>query len=333
MTHKIVEVTAPAPLADELCALAERRDVDVLRVWQASKGKCTVTLLAADDLRQTLLDDIHARLEDEDGWRVLVLDVSAVIPDPQQEEDDEDRVVDKSDTRSREELYNEVAKGARLDATRLLLVVISALVASAGMVKGSVAVVIGAMVIAPLIGPLLALTLATTLGDAQLILRAARSAGLGVAVSILGGLAFALLFPFDPAAPEIVSRTEVGFDNVGLALASGAAAALSLTAGVSGALVGVMVAVALLPPAATVGMLLGKGLASAASGAALLLAVNVAAVTLAGQLVLLAQGVRPRTWYENKNAKQSVRISLVFWTCALAALGLLIWLRGRTFLG
>src|SRR5690606_12381407 len=152
-----------------------------------------------------------------------------------------------------------------------------------------------------LIGPLLALTLATTLGDGPLILKAVRTSATGIMLAILVGVLFVLVIPFDPSAKPIIANTKVGFDNVGLALASGAAAALSVTTGISGALVGVMVAVALLPPAATVGMLLGAGLLFAASGAALLLAVNVAAVTLAGRVVLLVQGVRPRTWFEKKN--------------------------------
>ena len=83
----------------------------------------------------------------------------------------------------------------------------------------------------------------------------------------LTGLTFALLLSvvigwlwpvFSPNA-EILARTDVGFDGVVLALASGAAAVLSLTSGVASALVGVMVAVALLPPTATLGMVLASG--------------------------------------------------------------------------
>ena len=70
----------------------------------------------------------------------------------------------------------------------------------------------------------------------------------------------------DLASEELLARTDVGFDGVVLALASGAAAVLSLTSGVASALVGVMVAVALLPPTATLGMMLATGQTELAAG-------------------------------------------------------------------
>ena len=64
----------------------------------------------------------------------------------------------------------------------------------------------------------------------------------------------------DPASGELISRTKICLDGVALALAAGAAAALSVTSGLSSTLVGVMVAVALLPQTATVGIMLGLGI-------------------------------------------------------------------------
>ena len=64
-----------------------------------------------------------------------------------------------------------------------------------------------------------------------------------------------------------------------LALASGAAA-LSLTTGLSSVLVSVMVAVALLPPAVTLGLMLGYGDFNLALGAGLLLAINLVCVNM-----------------------------------------------------
>ena len=67
-----------------------------------------------------------------------------------------------------------------------------------------------------------------------------------------------------------------------------------------------MVAVALLPPTATMGMLLGAGHTELASGAMLLLAVNVVCVLLSAMSVFLLKGVKPRTWLERTKAKQSL---------------------------
>jgi len=101
------------------------------------------------------------------------------------------------------------------------------------------------MVIAPLLGPNIALALAATLGETPLIWTSLRTnlAGLGLALGL--SLIIGLIFPADLNSQELISRTFVGIDSVVLALASGAAAVLSLTTGLSSVLVGVMVAVAI----------------------------------------------------------------------------------------
>ena len=129
---------------------------------------------------------------------------------------------------------------------------------------------------------------------------------------------------FDAEQTFLLAQTEAGLENVALSLASGVAAALSLTSGVSGVLVGVAVSVALLPPAATVGLMLGQGRFSLAAGSAILLAVNVVCVNLACKLVFLAKGIRPRTWWEKERARRSTRVYLAVWVITLVLLILAI---------
>jgi len=78
--------------------------------------------------------------------------------------------------------------------------------------------------------------------------------------------------------------------------------------------------VALLPPTATLGMLLGSGQRGLAVGSALLLAVNVVSVILAAKVVFLAKGVKPRTWLEKRKAQQSTRVYTALWVVTLSAL-------------
>jgi uncharacterized membrane protein len=120
----------------------------------------------------------------------------------------------------------------------------------------------------------------------------------------------------------------VGLDSVALALASGAAAALSLTAGLASVLGGGMVAVALLPPAATVGLMLGQGNWSLAGGAVLLLTVNVVSLNLACNTVFLFKNIRPRVWWEEGKAKQARWILVLVWLVSLVVLVLAISGRG-----
>ncbi|HAC57035.1 MAG TPA: TIGR00341 family protein, partial [Rhodobiaceae bacterium] len=240
----------------------------------------------------------------------------------------ESRPAFRSGAASREEIHEEVARNAELDSTFLVLTFLSAIVAAIGLLNDNVAVIIGAMVIAPLLGPNLAFALGTALGDRRLMFKAMRTNAAGIALTVALGVVIALLWTEGFDAPELLSRTKVGYDGIALALASGAAAVLSLVAGVSSALVGVMVAVALMPPAVAIGIMLGAGNPEGALGAAVLLGVNVVCVNLAAQSVFVAKGIRPRTWWEQKASAASLRINFAMWLVLLAALvGAITWLK------
>ncbi|MCB1830370.1 MAG: TIGR00341 family protein, partial [Gammaproteobacteria bacterium] len=176
-------------------------------------------------------------------------------------------------------------------------------------------------------GPNIALAFAASLGDGEFMLRALKTNLAGVFLAFALALTIGLFWPVGLDSQEIMSRTSVGLDDVVLALASGAAAVLSLTTGLSSTLVGVMVAVALLPPTATVGLLLGSGQPALAGGAALMLAVNVICVLLSAMVVLLIRGIKPRTWYERSQAKQSTTFYFLLWAGLLLMLIAVILLR------
>lgn len=153
------------------------------------------------------------------------------------------------------------------------------------------------------------------------------SAGLFLAIALSVGIG--IIWPFNIASPEIASRTVVGLDSVAPALASGAAAALSLTTGLSSVLVGVMVAVevALLLPAVTVGLMLGHGHFELAVGAGLLLAVNLVCVNLSSKVVFFIKGIRPRGWLEKEKAKNAMTLFIIGWLITLFILMFFIYNR------
>jgi uncharacterized hydrophobic protein (TIGR00341 family) len=158
---------------------------------------------------------------------VLILTL-AVIPDPSMAEQAAD-VQQKLSTAAREELYNTVTDGATVDSTFVLLIFLSTLVAGIGLIKDNVAVVIGAMVIAPLLGPSLAFAFGVALGDHMLMARAIRASLIGLTLSVGISILAGLVLPVDLNSHELLARTTVDYDSVAIALASGAAAVLSLT--------------------------------------------------------------------------------------------------------
>jgi uncharacterized membrane protein len=86
-----------------------------------------------------------------------------------------------------------------------------------------------------------------------------------------------------------------------------------------------MVAVALLPPAVTLGLMLGHGDINLAAGAGLLLAINVVCINLASKVVFFVKGIRPRTWWEKERARRAMIMYVLAWLLTLVLLVLLIY--------
>ena len=138
-----------------------------------------------------------------------------------------------------------------------------------------------------------------------------------------------LIWPEQAITRELMLRTDINYAGTVIALASGAAASLSLVTGLSSVLVGVMVAVALMPPAVTIGLMLSSSAYDYAIGAAMLLAVNIVCINLSAKLVFLFKGLRPRTWIEAKKARQSRTLYLFVWISLLILLIAMIYIRHR----
>ncbi len=174
---------------------------------------------------------------------------------------------------------------------------LSVLIALFGLLTNSAAVVIGAMLVAPLMRPVLAVAATLVTG---LPVRQAVSFTIVVAASfgsILLAWTVTKILPLGDASltGEILSRTNPTLLDLGIALAAGAAGAYALVRKeVSDALPGVAVAVALVPPLATVGATYGLGRPDLAWGALLLYLTNLTAIVLIGAIVFILTGFAPR---------------------------------------
>lgn len=325
---RLLEVFVKTEREGEVKPLLE--DLDVVDCWNdhLGEGESIVRVLLPTEQTEEMLDRLEKALSGSEGFRVVILSPEATIPRPEEEEE---RAEEESNTGriSVEELYQKIEKDAGVTRKYLVMVVLASFVAATGLLKDDVAVVIGSMVIAPLLSPFMALSLATTLADFRLAREAAATTLAGSAVALAIGLLMGLFMEVDPGVSQLASRADISHYYIFLALASGAAGAFSLTTAVSEALVGVMVAVALLPPLAATGILFGSGHPVDAFGALLLFLVNVASVNLSGVLTFVAQGVRPRRWWEAKKARRATVWSVVVWAGILAVLAVLIYIEQR----
>jgi uncharacterized hydrophobic protein (TIGR00341 family) len=305
--------------------LAGSWKIPQMGVWKErfSTEQILIRMLVPAERSQSLLDLLNGHFGKEEGFRINIYDVQASLPPVpklDQSTADADTAKKSQERISREELHQDLEEAAKATNIYIALIVLSSIVAAIGVLNDNVAVIIGAMVIAPMLGPNVALSLATTLGDLSLARDALKTNLLGILIAIVLSIMMGLTLPIDPSLKEIASRTHVGSMDIVLALASGAAGALSFTTAAPAVLIGVAVAVALLPPLVTSGLLLGAGYESLALGALSLFLVNIICVNLAGVATFLAQGIAPRNWWEADRARRATLVALAVWIILLAIL-------------
>jgi uncharacterized hydrophobic protein (TIGR00341 family) len=305
----------------------------VVEVWshKLTDERTAVRILTRPDHTERILDRLQSRVGHLDGFRLIVLDAEATVPTPPEIDPDlSSQPGHKRTGISRQELLAAMSSATRLDRRFLIMVVLSVVIASIGLLGSNVAVIIAAMVIAPLLGPNMALALATVTGDTDLGHRALRVnlAGCGIALGLAIGLGASVPDHLLESV-EITQRTQAHWMDFPLALAAGTAGALSFAAGGASTLIGVMVAVALMPPLIVVGLMLGAAQWSAAGSTALLLAANLLSINLSGVATFWLEGIRPGRWWEADAARRATRRAVILSAALLATLVVVVLLTHR----
>ena len=224
-----------------------------------------------------------------------------------------------------EDLLNSVSL---LDVSYWLQVLLSAGIASLGLVQNSPAVIIGAMLISPLMGPILANGMAFAVGDLILAARAILSLLVSCSVAVGFAMVLTTVLPFYELESEITARIAPNLLDLVIALFSGALGAVATAKepkGVVTSIPGVSIAVALMPPLCVVGLGIGRSLSGQpieqgltgwriAWGGGLLFLTNLTAITLMAMLIfsLLRVGVpsikrRAEEWHEKDQESRWMR--------------------------
>jgi uncharacterized hydrophobic protein (TIGR00341 family) len=334
MAQRLVKIILPEEHGKDAQELL--RGQKSLSFWQeeSADGNSVISALTDSGSSEKIMDLFEKKYSSVSGFKIVLLPVEASIPHADIPDNDlsaSSQVKTKTEQKisiriSREELYSDIVDSTKLSNIFVLMTILSTIVVAIGLLKNNVAVIIGAMVIAPFLGPNVALALSTNLADKKLGLNALRTLLSGILIVLLLSACMGYFFKTDPTIPEIAMRTRANLSDIILALASGCAGVLAFTTGVSSALIGVMVAVALLPPLTVCGLLLGTGQFSKAIGAFLLFITNIICINLAGVITFLVQGVSPRAWWEADKAKRATRRALALWSIILAVLAVIIFL-------
>ncbi len=307
-SYRTVDVLCESPNADSVEQLLD--NTNVIRWWLASNDKHHngYRVLVKHTELQQVLDTISDTIYHLPGGNIIVNEVEAVYPEPKTGESEDNLYYFGGLTR--EELRANVESGAQLNLNYLVLLGLSTIVAAIGLHTGDIAAVIGAMVIAPMLQSNIAFSFGITVGDMPLMRRALKVNAIGFLLAFTISYCIGSLWPNgDEWNDVLLARANIEYSHLVLALAAGAAAVLSLTAGVSSALVGVMVSVALLPPLAAAGLLAGQGDWMRASDALALAFANALCINIAAKIVFQLKKIKPGWDGDAKTAQSSLRIS------------------------
>jgi uncharacterized hydrophobic protein (TIGR00271 family) len=224
------------------------------------------------------------------------------------------------------EVYRAMRRGARPDVDFFVLIVLSAVIATFGLLQNSAAVIIGAMLVAPLMTPILAASLGIVVGDVRLLRLSVESTLKGITLALVVAVAMVLLMPYSDITPEMMSRTQPTLLDLIVALASGAAGAYaSGRRDVAAALPGVAIAAALVPPLCVGGAGIALARSDIAGGGLLLFSTNLIAISFAGAVIFLLLGFRPTEERERQRRfRQGLAASVVLLLAVSIPLGLFL---------
>jgi uncharacterized hydrophobic protein (TIGR00271 family) len=190
-------------------------------------------------------------------------------------------------------MHQVMEEDAAFSPTYFAMLTTAAIMASLGLEQNSSATVIGAMVVAPMMLPIRALGYGLLHFRWDLIGRSLGLIASSVGICILAGVSIELLSHTPSFGSEVWSRTSVTFLGLGVALAGGALSAYCRVLEaptLKDSLVGVGIAVSLVPPLGVVGITLAAGAWAEAWGATLLFITNLIGIALACLLVFWLSG-------------------------------------------
>jgi uncharacterized hydrophobic protein (TIGR00271 family) len=187
-------------------------------------------------------------------------------------------------------LNRKLWKVAEPSVSYYVLLSLSVVIATLGLLANSTAVIIGAMIVAPLMGPILGVAYSMIMSNRRMLRRSTLAIVSGAFMSIAISAAICRLVGIETLTSEITARTSPNLLDLGVALAAGGAGAFAFCRrDIADALPGVAIAVALVPPLSVVGIGVALNLQDVTFGSSLLFLTNLIGIIFSGGLVLLFQ--------------------------------------------
>lgn len=174
-----------------------------------------------------------------------------------------------------------------------LQLIVATGIATMGLVLGSTAVIIGAMLIAPLMVPIVGLGMGLAVGSPFLVLRSISRVLFSVAVVVLVSALLVRGLPFHEVNAEILARvqpTALDLATAAFCAMAGVYATMRSGSDIATTAAGTSIGISLVPPLCVTGFGLGTAASTIASGSALLFVTNFAAIVVVGSLMFALAG-------------------------------------------
>lgn len=247
-----------------------------------------------------------------------ILDLKATLP--RESEEVSDTKIQRDATLAVEEIYESVQKQASLSFDFIAFSILAAAMAGFGLIQNNITVIVASMLLSPLMGPMLGVALGYVVRDRALFIKGTRNELISLGLSFAVGIVMALMLPIlivgtpanfvqgvvDNFQAEPMVITEItrrgGFSaiDVGVAIISGPAVAVSVTRGDMSSLVGVAISAALMPPAVNAALMMTLGAIYASAdialigvGSLLLLTMNIILIDLAAIVMFRIKKLTP----------------------------------------
>lgn len=298
---------------------------EILETWWSKLNDSMIMagFITKAEKTEELIDRLDKKYCETPGFRIILSPVEAIIPaeEPVERSEDEKIQADKKKSLllriSRAELYDDINEFSELSRNYLIMVLLSSIVAGIAILTHNIPVLVGAMVIAPFLGPNISLAFGTVLGDVELVKKSAVTGLVATFIALAIAFGWGLFYSFQA---DSIKAPGIRISDIILAFVSGAAGAVTILRGGFSSLVGVMVAVALLPPLMRAGLYAGGGYWEQSMHAFLVFLANTICVNLAGILTFIIAGITPKYWWEEKKAKKYNRRAMAIWAVLLLIL-------------
>lgn len=212
------------------------------------------------------------------------------------------------------DLLYDLRQGSRWNSDFISMLGLAAAIASLGLLQNSPAVVIGSMLLAPLMTPMIGAGLALAEAAPRMAFQCTKTIGNGVLLTLGVSFLIGLITPSrETLSPELLARGDPNVLDLLIAVFSAIAATIAIARpNISGAIAGVAIATALVPPLCSVGLSLEVGSFGDAVGAAILFIVNLIAIIISSSLTFSLLGVsRERALKRHQNLARLVRIAII----------------------